>query len=579
MVIRRAIALVALCLLVLPAGARAHAVLERTEPSQGAQLERPPDQIAFYFNEPVEASFGAVRVFNSQGEEVQSGDLLRPGDSSEAIGVGLDPDLADGTYTATYRVISADAHPVSGGFVFSIGSGGGSGKTVAELLEGQSAGAVTETAFWADRLVGYAALGAGIGLLVFLVVVWLPALATAAGRSETWRTASEAFQHRWRALIWIAIGSGLAATLLALPLQGATAAGTSFWSALDPDVLGEVLETRFGEVMALRAAAWVGLAAVVAVALSPRRTAGVPRLATLALGAVPLGLLAITPALSGHASTQDPGLVLFPMDVIHVTAMSVWLGGLLALVLALPAATARLDGAERSGLLVGNLTRFSVLALCSVLALAVTGTVQALIEVGSIPGMVETGFGRLVLVKVALFVGLVALGWSNRARLVPELSRLAGAGETPGRTGIGLRRNLRLEVGLIAAVLAATALLVSYAPPSDSSGGPVSGRIVIGPNLLEYTVEPARVGRNEVHLYLFDAEDGSQFAGAEEVSASAILEEKDIGPLELELEKAGPGHYVAPNAPLGVPGDWTLSVAVRTSRFDSNQAVLEVPVE
>ncbi len=578
MIRRCALPLAALAALVLPASASAHAVLERTSPSQGAEVEQAPELVAFYFNEPVEASFGAVRVFDPEGDQVETGELIRPDDRSDAMGADLSEGLADGTYTATYRIVSADGHPVSGGFVFSIGNPGrGSEKTVAELLDEGDAGPVTDVAFWADRLLGYLALGVGVGALIFLVAVWIPALARAPDGDSDWAEAARHFSGRWWALALVAALTGLVASLLALPLQAATVSGSSFWSALDRSVLEEVLDTRFGTVLALRAGAWAALALVVGVAAG--RLGDRPPRAWAAVAAAPLCLfLIISPALAGHASTQDPTAVLFTSDAIHVTAMSLWLGGLVALLVALPAATRALDPPKRTALLLESLRRFSPLALASVLALAATGTVQAVIEVASFDALVETGFGRAVLAKAALLSVLVVLGYRNRARLIPALARLAGSGESPGRPGLLLRANLRAEVTLIAAVLGVASVLVSYAPPSDSRPGPVSGTADLGSRVLDYTVDPARVGRNQLHLYLFNADDGSQFDAAREVTATATLPSKQIGPLPVELSKAGPGHFVAPDLRLGVPGAWELSIAVRLSRFEQDEARLEVPI-
>ena len=140
---RRALATVLLglaCLLGVVSSASGHAVLEGSTPARGAELKVAPDRVAFRFNEPVEASLGAVRVFNTAGEEVQSGGLERPGESAEAIAAELPDGLPDGLYTATYHVVSADAHPISGGITFTVGKPGANqqafvqGKTISELL-------------------------------------------------------------------------------------------------------------------------------------------------------------------------------------------------------------------------------------------------------------------------------------------------------------------------------------------------------------------------------------------------------------------------------------------------------------
>ena len=121
-------------LAVAPAAALAHASLEATSPARGADLKTAPRAVTFRFDEPVEGNFGAVRVFDAKGGRVDDNRVVHPGGRGPELSVGLTPGLADGTYTATYRVISADSHPVSGGVVFSIGKPGtGPAATVSDL--------------------------------------------------------------------------------------------------------------------------------------------------------------------------------------------------------------------------------------------------------------------------------------------------------------------------------------------------------------------------------------------------------------------------------------------------------------
>jgi copper transport protein len=564
----------ALLSLAVPAAASAHAVLEQTMPRQGATVKQQPSSVAFYFDESVEASFGAVKVFNSSGNEVQAGEVVRPNGRSDGVATKLEPNLPDGTYTATYHVISADSHPVSGGFVFSIGHpSAGGGESVSSVLDREQAGRLTSTAFWLDRFLGYLAIALGVGGLVFLLAVWR----RAARAFSPGHPATTAFSKQVRRLLGVAVVLGIATSLLALPLQVATAAGTTFWKGLQPDLLNEVLHTRFGTLMAIRAGAWVVLGgAVVAAARSGPGTQ--PRSARVALAGIAAFALVLNPALAGHATTQGAEILVLPAAVVHVTAMSIWLGGLALLVFALPRATGALEPADRGGLLLAALVGFSPIALGAVIALAATGVIQAIAEVGRVSALWDTGFGRMVLAKISLLTVLVGLGYANRQRLIPALGRAVERGSTPGAVGVWLRRNLRLEVGLIGVVLAVTAVLVSYAPSSETANGPVSGRTTIGSQVLEYTVDPATVGADQIHLYLFNAGDGSQYTGAKEVTAQLEQSDRGIGPLDVDLHKAGPGHYTTSSATFGAPGEWTVSVSVRTSAFDEDTVQIGVEI-
>jgi copper transport protein len=596
--VRRAV--VALILAVLAGlavavpSAQAHAELEGTSPARGAVLATQPASVVFRFGESVEGNFGAVRVFDARGRRVDDSKVIHPGGRGSEVAVGLQPHLADGTYTATYRVISADSHPVSGGVTFSIGKAStGSAQTVAELLAGSNVGRATEIAFGITRALDYLAIALGVGGLAFLLAAWRPALALTAGAGKGWPEASAVLAARAGRLLWLAVGLGVVSGAAGIVLQGATASGTSFWSALDTGVVREVLGTRFGTIWGLRVIAWLALGGVLLAGAGTRAVAvlrpaavgaaGVapapaPTRGVLALLALPAAFLLISPALAGHATTLHPTAVLFPLDVVHVTAMSVWVGGLAMLLFVLPGATRRLERSERSRLLAGVLVRFSPMALACVAGLLATGVTQALIDMGGLSPLFDTAFGRAVLIKFVLLLALIALGAVNRRRVVPALRRLAAGGEAPGGAGRLLRSTLRAEVALVVVVLGVTSALVSYAPPKSAASGPFSATKRMGPIELQTTIDPARVGANQLHVYLFDARSGAPYTKTKELTVQASLPSKGIGPLKATMSQAGPGHYVANTLQVVPGGDWKLTVTDRVSDFDEYSTTLKVPI-
>jgi copper transport protein len=594
---RRAVTLVLVVLGVMAAAAssaQAHAQLEGTSPTRGAVLEAQPKAVVFRFGESVEGNFGAVRVFDAKGARVDDGKVVHPGGRGSEVAVGLKPGLARGSYTATYRVISADSHPVSGGVVFSIGKAStGPAATVADLLAGSSVGAVTETVFGLARGVDYLAIALAVGGLAFLLAAWRPALATAAGAGGGWPEASAGFAAQAPRLLVLAVVLGALSGLAGIVLQGATAAGTSFWSALDATVVRELLGTRFGTIWGLRVVAWVLLGGILLAGASTRAVAALrpaavgatgvapgpaPSVGVLGALGLPVAFLLVSPALAGHATTLQPVAALLALDVVHVTAMSVWVGGLAMLLFVVPVATRLLEPPERSRLLAAVLVRFSPLALGCVVALLATGVTQALIDMGGLSPLLHTAFGRSVLIKFALLMTLVGLGAVNRQRVVPSLRRLAASGGAPGGSGRVLRRTLRAEVTLVIVVLGITSALVSYAPPKSNASGPFSSTTRMGPIELQTTVDPARVGANQLHVYLFDARSGAPYTKTKQLTVQASLPSKRIGPLEATMSKAGPGHYVANTLQLVPGGSWQLAVTDRVSDFDQYTATLKVPV-
>jgi copper transport protein len=580
----RALALALAALALLPATAGAHALLKSTTPERGARLDAAPEQVSLRFSEPVEAEFGAVRVFDSEGREVQTGAPIQRGTE---VAVRLRDGLGEDGYTVTYRVISADSHPVSGGFVFVVGDAPAPSTTVGELLGDDEAGPVTGTAFGVVRAVQFGAIALGLGALLFAVLCWLPGLRATAGAGAGWQAASTAFSARLRTVLLASAAAGALSAAAAIVLQGAVAGGTGVGDALSADVIGDVLGTRFGVVWALGIGAWlvVGVLAAAPRPVPVLRPAAVgatglalPPTSRLAALAVPLALLSALPALGGHASVQSPVALLTPANILHVIAMSAWLGGVAVLVLVLRAATARLEGGERTRLLAAIVARFSTLAGVAIAVLLASGIVQGLVEVRTVPNLVDTAFGRAVLVKIVLFAGIVGLGWINRRRLVPALRRAASDGEPPGHAGLLLRRTLRAELLLGVAALAATGALAGYAPSVAEGQGPFSGSADIGPARLEVTVDPARVGPNEMHVYLFDRRTGAQWDETLEMTATAEMPERGIEPIELEATKAGPGHFLISGATFGVKGDWTVEIASRINDFDEFRTKVEVPI-
>ncbi len=131
-----------------------------------------------------------------------------------------------------------------------------------------------------------------------------------------------------------------------------------------------------------------------------------------------------------------------------------------------------------------------------------------------------------MLAKFLLLIAVIGLGAFNRRRSVPRLERIAAEGGSPGRDGVLLRRALRAEVALLVVVLGVTAALASYAPPVSAGGGPFATTTTLGPTQLEMSVDPARVGANQIHLYFFDSKSGAQYSKGKELTVTATLPDK-----------------------------------------------------
>ena len=491
---------------VLAATALGHAKLLESKPKAGQVLERSPRAVLLVFDEAIDAEFVRLQVVDRSGRRVDRGGPYHPGGREERLAVRLEPGL-EGAYAASYRVISEDGHPVVKRTPFRVrppmaereeegamsppagdGRGGaamqdGGGPAMREDGGAEHAaletGAVTDAAFAVTRGLGYLAIALAVGGAVFLFVVWLPALAHVAGGGSAWLDASERFARIARGIVIGAVLLGLTATAAAIVLQAATATGTSFWAALDADAVDAVSDTRPVRAWLARLGVWLVLGITLLAVMRPRRLPGLRRAALGAAGAAPgaslsrpqvllLGgaivALALTAPLGGHSGTYSPSGLLVVVDTLHVLAVSAWLGGLAMLLFAVPIAVRALDRGERLPLVAAATGRFSRLALSAVALLLLSGIVQSIALVGAFDALVETAYGRLVLAKIVLFLGLISFGAYNQRRLLPRLRVVADGGEEPERAAALLRRSVACEVALALVVLGLASVLVTTQP-------------------------------------------------------------------------------------------------------------------
>jgi copper transport protein len=520
----------------MPAQALAHAVLQHTTPHQNSSVDRAPESVRLDFNEPVEISLGSVRVFDSRGERVDTSEIRYPSGDQSSIAVGLRDRLGRGIYTTTYRVVSADGHPVSGGFSFGVGEEvtlqRGSPQ-VADLLGQTDAGDIVEAGYGVVRALHYAALLLLIGAAFFRLLVW--------PRDTT---------RQWPGALLVGTAIvGVVAAYAGVVFQGAVGAGVSLGHALDAEVIQGSIDTRIGNAWLLRALAWACL--LVFVALMPKAKS---RLEVLGL-ALPAGLIVGTLPYAGHADTQSPKALLIPSDVLHVLAAGAWLGGLVLLLVCFWPSRGAVPGAAEAT------KRFSRLALIAITVLVLAGSLQAWFYVGSVGALFDTTYGLALLAKTVLLMAIVWLAAGSRRRT----RTLTDSGND---SNVSLRRSMRAEVVLAVLVLAATATLVRAAPPAADSEGPVVRQLDLGPMRVELDVEPAEVGPNNFHIYLFDRRTGEQVSRVQQMTVRLTQRDKGIGPIKLSISRKGPAHYELLNSPIGVPGTWQAELTARVSDFD-----------
>jgi copper transport protein len=534
----RLIALFLLLAVILPMGAEAHAVLLQAEPADGAVLAHPPAEIVLRFNEPVRPI--KLELLDDSGKVLSGEERVSARDLE--IRLAVPPGLREGSYFVSYRVTSLDSHAVGGSTVFSIGHASAPG------LAWRQQGSARPWAIFAlaDRLAFYIGLIGATGGVLFhgLVARDLGCLDRASRRALV-------------GFGLLAIGSGFAG----IGIEGASLEDAAGYELLDLDLwtLGE--STSLG--LSLTIAILCLLLALFAVVEGKRLRPLAPPAAVAAL---------VSLAMTGHALTAGPFWLTAPPLALHVLAAGFWLGALWPLWRSLqslaPPAAAML------------LRRFSGIAVFAVAILIAAGTALAVLQLGRVAALLDTAYGLRLLSKLAFVTVLLSLAAANRLWLTPALT--AGRADAANR----LRASIGLEIGLGLAILAITSSLGETPPPRSFMAReqalafvPKAGFSVVtfaGANSALIEVTPARAGRNEIAIRLFDAQGAPLRALDVELEISNPA--AGIEPIRRKPARTAPGLYRYEATQVSPAGRWKLKLEVLISEFAEARFETDIPI-
>ncbi len=558
----RATLLVGLASLALPAAATAHAYLIRTAPAASVVLDSPPGQVALTFDEAVEPRFAIVSVTDASGTQRTAGAVARSTTNPDTLLQPLAPHLQQGWYLVYWRAISIDGHPVQGAFTFAIGPNPGPAPQFP--VPHLSATATTPQlliARWAMFLTTMTAIGLFVlRLLIARAVIRRVPGAGLHALGLAFVTASVLGLIAIPVYLDFAIANDSLRSVFDLgaliPLFRVTAFGRGY---LD-------LELCFG---LFCAAAWIALWLD-----RPDR----PRRSVAELAATTGALLAATatliiPGAVGHAGQTSPRGMSMALDSVHLAAGSIWLGGLVGLLVVWVSLRESEPRAAPSRVQVLSVVvpRFSNVAFVAVLLLLGTGTAATIVHMPALNALWDTGYGVAILVKIGLLTSAMALAAVNLLRTKPAL---VAAREQPQRGDAAarlLRRLISGEAVLVGSAVFAAAVLSSLAPPPPSFALQNSALAKVGPGRVAQTLERAGY-RIEVLLTPNKAAAPNSFAlritrGGQPLRGATVT--LTLNHLEMQmpqqqytLTEIQPGVYSRSAPALVMVGKWGLSFQV-----------------
>lgn len=537
--------------------ALAHTELVSSSPSAQQVLTDPPAQVLLVFNEPVQPALSRLTVTGPRGVQATVGAISHGRHGKASLRGTLSAPLPAGSYRVDWRTVSSDdGHPSSGSYSFrmlnarTVPAAAQPPPVHAQTPHDGIAAAVYGVSRWL-AFVGFVAL---VGGLYFLVACWPQA------RSR----------RAWRLQVAGGWGALVLATVAMLVSYGAYVTGAPAARIADFSLLGTTMSSQTGMTLATRLALLLALAlAAYLLRRSVQPPGGSSRALVLTVGA----LLAATWSATSHSeSSAHPGSLVV-LDVMHLVAAAVWLGGLAALGLAGLRETGARDETRNV------VSRFSSIAVIAVGVLVGTGCIQAWQQLGSLSALGDSRYARLLLFKVGLVALAVLLAGVVRFRLLRSRQwRLASPSPPVPR----LRRLVLAETAIGVAVLTITSLLVSSDPARASHPGkpapvvaatsasrptpqPVYGQVAYdagigksGQGAVVVAVDPPAVGPSSIHLTVLDQAGTPRRV----TTLTGLLRRGAVGqsPTVIRFTRLGQGHYVSAGVTFPTAGAWQLGI-------------------
>jgi copper transport protein len=503
----------------------AHAALLRSEPTDGAVVAQPPASLKLTFSEPVSPL--VMRIIGPAGEVMTPTNVT----AENTVVTIIPPRLPPGTHVLSWRVVSADGHPIGGSLLFAVGAP--SAAAVDGSLDTDPA---VKIALWAARLALYLGLFIGIGGAVF------GALIVRAGPLPA----------RAQTLVAGAIVFGLVAAVLLVALQGLDAMALPLGQMWRPQVWATGIGTSFGMTAVIAAAALaLGLVALRARAHSP-----VKLIALAALAGTGLALAA-----SGHASTAAPRVITEPSVFLHGVCVAFWIGSLLPLFLLVRAAPARDT----------SLSRFSRAIPFPLAALAASGLYLAYVQLDRPDALWTTNYGLVLSAKLGLILALLTLAAANRYLLVPRFERNGRAAARP--LAVSIAAEFVIAIGILGVVS-----LWRFTPPPRAlaASAPIAFHIHDPKAMINAALAPRRGQGAELNITVMDAE--LHPITVKDVTLVLAYPAAGIEPVRRNATSGGgEGHWRIADLRIPLAGRWDVRVDILIDDFE--KVVLEEKVD
>ena len=416
-----------------------HPFLLDSEPSQGQNAAVGTTQIITHYSEAVEINFSELKIYDSNGNQVDNRDTAYYNAESSLV-ITTSP-LEDGVYTIASKVLSkVDGHLVHAAIIFGVGDV----QIDASLLESQEQSETTFIPESIARFPGLVGQTIVLGGIIASIVIW----STGQTRfKEQIALIETSFKAKFSKVIGFGIIAVFASNFIIL--------GVQTWR-LETSPL-DVIQTTFGHTWLTRMILTIIL---IGIWFWIERKNQVSIKTQLPMLVFALALIATTTMMGHGASTElVPPIIL---DYVHNLLSSIWIGGVIFLGFVVLPSITKLDGTVRDKITISLIPRFSAMIIISLGILIITGPTLLWFLDSNVSSLTDSTYGKLIMLKIAIASVMIAFGGFYQIRFIQQAKKDLKSTSVFKK----LKRPLRFEAGLGIALLAVVALLVNSSLPA-----------------------------------------------------------------------------------------------------------------
>jgi len=492
-----------------------HPFLLDSEPAQGQNAAVGTTQIVTHYSEAVEIDFSELKIFDSDGNQVDKRDTAYYNAESSLV-ITTQP-LEDGVYTIASKVLSkVDGHLVHAAIIFGVGNV----QIDASLLESQEQSETTFIPESIARFPGLVGQTVVLGGVIASIVIW----STGQTRfKEQIALIESSFKAKFSKVIGFGVIAVFASNFIMLAVQTWRLEASPF----------DVIETTFGSTWLTRMILTIIL---IGIWFWIERKNQISFKTQLPMLVFALALIATTTMMGHGASTEmAPPIIL---DYVHNLLSSIWIGGVIFLGFVILPSITKLDANVRDKITISLIPRFSGMIIISLGILIITGPMLLWFLDSNVSSLTESTYGKLIMLKIAIASAMIAFGGFYQIRFTQQAKKDLKS------TAIfkKLKKPLRFEAGLGIALLAVVALLVNSSLPagevqSVSAEQGISGyeASLFSENArFDVTVLPVGIGPNQINVIVLGLDD-QPLADISTVKIKVSNPLRSIAPIEAEV--------------------------------------------